>query len=543
MLESTTPAPTASRPRRRPTGPALAALALALLMPFAAAVAMAQEGELQRQLSAEFELLPLRGGLALRPIDPDLGITTIELIGDDLVVDGVSISLDELEARLGSSAAPFRALLALGEEDRRGWIEEGMAVSAGAPSAERTPEAEELEDAEARPETEAEADRSSAAQRRADVRRRIERARGRSDAQVVIASPLTVEEDEVSRDVVVLGGVLTVRGRVIGDAAAIGGSAWVSGEIDGDLSVVGGSVTLEDGAEVRGDVVSVGGAVTRAESAVVDGQVLEVPFGPAVRIGDWDWRSHWDSDDDSWRHDRGDWFSFSPLGYVFGIGWEVISLAIFALLACLVLLLAPGPVEQVRRRAAEEPWMSGLAGLLSQILFVPVFVLVCLVLVISVIGIPLLILVPFAIFGLLLVAFLGYTAVAVAVGGWFERRFGWNLGSPYLTLLIGFAAIQTLAFIGELFDVGPLWFFSLVFGLLGALVCYVTWTVGFGAAVLTRFGTAPGWSDDSGWTPSEETPSYAERADGDAAYPELPADTGDWDEPPPPPPADEPDKS
>ena len=512
-------------------------MVICLLLPLVAVTtAVAQDDELRSRLRQEFELLPLRDGLALRPIEPDLGIVTIELIGDDLVVDGVSISLDELEARLGRSAAPFRALLALAEEDRRAWIEQGSGEAdiRFEPAVEALPgDDTDLERAEA--DRQAAADRRTDAQRRADVRRKIERARSRSDAQVVIASPLTVEEDEVSRDVVVLGGVLTVKGRVVGDAAAIGGSAWVSGEIDGDLSVVGGSVTLEDGAEISGDVISVGGEVTRADGAVVDGQVLEVPFGPAVRIGDWDWRDawdwnwSWDSDHDSWRKNRHDWFSFSPLGYMFGIGWDVMGLAILALLACLVLLLAPGPVEKVRRRAASEPWMSGLVGLLSQILFVPVLVLVCLVLVISVIGIPLLILVPFALLGLLLVAFLGYAAVAVAVGSWLGRRFGWNLATPYVALLVGFVAIQGFSFIGELFNVGPLWFFSMMFGVLGALVCYVAWTVGFGAAILTRFGTARDWHDDAGWTPPEAPPSYAQTAPASAAeIPELPPDVADW---------------
>ena len=529
-------------------------MVVCLLLPLVAmtAAAMAQDGELQRRLHREFELLPLRDSLALRPVDPDLGITTIELVGDDLVVDGVSISLDELEARLGSNAEPFRVLLALAEEDRRAWIEQGSAEADArtTPNVEATPgDDADLERAEA--DRQAAADRRADAERRAEVRRRIERARSRSDAQVVIASPLTVEKDEVSRDVVVLGGVLTIEGRVVGDAAAIGGSAWVSGEIDGDLSVVGGSVTLEDGAEIHGDVISVGGEVTRADGAVVGGQMLEVPFGPAVRIGDWDWRDawdwnwSWDSDHDSWRTNRHDWFSFSPLGYMFGIGWDVMGLAILALLACLVLLLAPGPVEKVQRRAVSEPWMSGLVGLLSQILFVPVLVLVCLVLVISVIGIPLLILVPFALLGLLLIAFLGYAAVAVAVGRWLGRRFGWNLATPYVALLVGFVAIQSFSFIGELFDIGPLWFFSVMFGVLGALICYVAWTVGFGAAVLTRFGTARDWHDDAGWAPPEGTPPYAEAAPAsETEIPELPPDVAEWvDEPPEPPlPPEEPER-
>ena len=48
---------------------------------------------------------------------------------------------------------------------------------------------------------------------------------------MLVASSLTIESDETSRDVVIFGGSLDVEGKVIGDAAVIGGSATISGEI------------------------------------------------------------------------------------------------------------------------------------------------------------------------------------------------------------------------------------------------------------------------------------------------------------------------
>ena len=51
----------------------------------------------------------------------------------------------------------------------------------------------------------------------------------RNDAQVVVGSSLTIDEDETSDNVVVMGGSLTVLGQVYGDAAAVGGSVVIEG--------------------------------------------------------------------------------------------------------------------------------------------------------------------------------------------------------------------------------------------------------------------------------------------------------------------------
>jgi len=134
-------------------------------------------------------------------------------------------------------------------------------------------------------------------------------------------------------------------------------------------------------------------------------------------------------------------------------------------------------------------------GLLVQILFAPLLVLVTLILVISIIGIPLVLLVPFFVLALLLVAFLGYSGVALGIGEFLQRRFGWKLKSPYLVLLLGVLTIQIWSMVGDLLDFGwgPLWFFAVMFGVIGVLIKYFAWTVGLGAAVLSRFGTADGW--------------------------------------------------
>ncbi|MCP4222727.1 MAG: hypothetical protein GY773_05230 [Actinomycetia bacterium] len=160
----------------------------------------------------------------------------------------------------------------------------------------------------------------------------------------------------------------------------------------------------------------------------------------------------------------------------------------------------------------------------------PILVIICLLLLISIIGIPLLLLVPFAILGFILVAFLGYTAVAYRLGGWSEARFGWNFANPYFTLLFGVGLIEIWALLGEFlsFGPGPIRFFAAMFMLFGCLVIYLAWTIGLGGAVLTRFGT---WGDLMGPPPlpaGPTTPGYDQPSGGSYGVTD---DLGDMSQP------------
>ncbi|MBE3134700.1 MAG: hypothetical protein IMZ55_14620, partial [Acidobacteria bacterium] len=54
-------------------------------------------------------------------------------------------------------------------------------------------------------------------------------------------------------------------------------------------------------------------------------------------------------------------------------------------------------------------------------------------------------------------------------------------------------AIWALSLVGHLVALGgwAVWAVAAAFSVIGFLVEYVAWTVGFGAALLTRFGTRP----------------------------------------------------
>lgn len=443
--------------------------------------AVEESRELWAAVTETYEVVVLSRGLLLEPLDDGVELMTIEIIDDRVAVDGDSIDEPELAERIGGeSAALAFGLAAMDREERRAlFVGEEVAML------DEAMEDEAMEDEAT--EDEAMKDEASERQRDGDRDRRKRR-----DSEVAVGSSLTVREDEFVKEAVVFGGPLIVHGKVAGDAVAIGGSVTVSGEVTEDVAAVGGDLILEAGAEVGGDVVSVGGEVKIDDDARVGGQIIEVPLGPKLRFGAWPaaifGRGH------DWRAGE-DHFEFSPWGVATDFMWEAFTLIVLGLLTCLVMLVAREPLQRVKRKAAAEPWKSGLVGLLVLILFAPLLVLVTLILVISIIGIPLVLLVPFFILALLLVAFLGYSGVALGTGEFLRDRFGWQISSPYVTLLLGVLTIQIWSIIGDLLDVGwgPLWFFAVMFGIFGALVKFFAWTVGLGAAVLSRFGSADGW--------------------------------------------------
>ncbi len=96
---------------------------------------------------------------------------------------------------------------------------------------------------------------------------------------------LTVLPDSISTRVIALyNSGLTTRftgesriasgSTVAGNVAVLGGPVTVAGRVDGHLVVINGDLRLEAGAAVRGDVVVVGGQITGQELAAINGRVL-----------------------------------------------------------------------------------------------------------------------------------------------------------------------------------------------------------------------------------------------------------------------------
>ena len=269
-----------------------------------------------------------------------------------------------------------------------------------------------------------------------------------------------------------------------GDVVAVGGSAHVEGIVEGSVVAIGGSVDPGPRARVDRDVVVIGGTLHRDPSAVVKGDIKEIGVG--AMTGLWgapvDWMGRWN---------RRVWAPSFALA-------STLTRSIVLLVMCaLVMLFGSGYVERVGARAAAEPLKAGAIGLLAQLLFVPLLVITVVVLVATLIGIPLLVLVPFAIIGLGLVALVGFTAVAYRIGGRVAAQLGFMQSSEYFRTLVGvialLAPILAARFLSLLFGSlpliggGPVSFLSGSLAFVGFCLEYVAWTIGFGAVALVRF--------------------------------------------------------
>ncbi len=321
------------------------------------------------------------------------------------------------------------------------------------------------------------------------------------DTQVHFMSDLEIDDDEVAREAVVVMGSLHVKGKVLGDTVSVIGATYIDGEVTGTVTAVLDSVYLGPNSEVLGDVVSVGGSVEIEPGARVLGEVSEVDFGPALHFSQ-PW--YYDHDWDFW--------DGAPLGLAWSVFWTVFRWIVLILITSFIFLVARQAVEQTASAVSAEPWKAGFLGLATWLLFFPLMVVATIVLLLSIIGIPLLIIVwPLGLFVLMIACLLGYTSSAFAVGSWLGRRFDWSL-SPYLALMIGVVAIQGLSLVGEMFGSlgGFFWFFALMFGLAGWAVRFSAWTAGLGAVIMVyaerrRGGATPPPAVESSPPPAPAT--------------------------------------
>ena len=422
---------------------ALAVLTVALMVRTAYIVhaQTATAAELRMQLSSRYDIVALQQGIALVPKTANPRVRMIQVVNGAVTVDGDTLTAAQLRDRLGSDAGPIVQLTYLSAaEQRQLAAPEGAAPPGATPGAAPVPPSVTIPTPPAPPAPEPPA-------------RSVER---KGDVVRIGGGAVDVAENE----------------RVDGDVVAIGGPVTVNGEVTGDVVGVGGGLTLGPHAVVRGEVTAVGGPFKRDPQAQVFGKINEIGIGangqtiPPYNI--------------NMRN-----ILFGTLASrVQRFVTTIVRVLMFILFALIVTAVGQRPVQQIAARIGAEPVRSGLMGLLAEILFVPVLVVTILALVISIIGIPLLVLVPFAIILVGIVMLVGFTGTAYLVGGWTLDRFGRTERNPYLIAAIGIVVIAGLTLVGRLFAlaVGGI---GAPFYIAGYLLEYLAWTVGFGAAIQT----------------------------------------------------------
>jgi hypothetical protein len=297
-----------------------------------------------------------------------------------------------------------------------------------------------------------------------------------SDERVEIGGSIVVEKDEV----------------ITGDVVAVGGSVDVYGQVMGDAVAVGGRVYAHDGATIMGDAVSVGGRVEVDEGAKVMGERVSVAIGlPGFRLG--------------LKKEIGDFDRPPFFGFIAKIVWIAATL----LLSIVFFAIAGSRIDVVSRRVEAQPGQSFLIGFLGAFATPIGIAVTAVLLVVTIIGIFLL---PVLVLLVILTFAGGFLGVALAVG---RRLVAWRDRSAalapahgsYTYLIVGYLALHALVILGMFIGLIP--GISVVSGMLkafGVFTIIFAFFVGYGALLLSNFGTRTGTATPFGGPPPSVPP-------------------------------------
>jgi hypothetical protein len=403
-------------------------IVLALALGTAAYAQGDAAADLRTRLRDRYDVLSLQDGVGLVPRSRDAGIRIIEIRNGAVSIDGMTATGDQLRMRLGADADLILRVSYLDAAQQRQLAGDAPQPGGAPPGAPPPPPV---------PENTPRRDR-------------------RGEEIVRFGNNVTIDRDEV----------------VDGEVVVIFGNATVNGEIDGELTVVMGNADLGPEAIVRDDVTVVGGTLNRAPGAVIEGRIQN------VAVGDGDWRGA------GFPGMVRDTMFRNTIGRVGSFVGTLLRIGLLSLLAVAIVAFGRNSIERIAERASADPLRSGLTGFLGQVLFFPVLVVTIVILAISIIGIPLILLVPFGIMLVVVVAIVGFTGVAYYVGGLLAGRFGWTERGSYVAVLLGVLAIALVTIVARATAIigGGLFAFPLTF--VGYVVEYLAWTLGFGAAIL-----------------------------------------------------------
>ena len=262
-------------------------------------------------------------------------------------------------------------------------------------------------------------------------RRRERRGRHGSE-RVVFGRSLTIGADET-----------------VDKAVAIGGSVTVAGHVRRDAVAIGGSITLLPGASVGGDSVAIGGAVSVAEGATLEGDNVSLGGAIPTTVGS---MTRWVV---------GEPHMFSMFRFASRLTRAVLLLVI----AVLIAVAFPGALTRIGAYLVDRPGLSALGGVALLLGFVPL----CVLLAVTVIGIPL---IPVAVMLLVALFLFGFTVSAAWLGGRLPFP---QEKTPVKTVALGgvvFVLVGLIPWIGTV-----------------ALILAAAFSAG--ATLLSRFGRTP----------------------------------------------------
>jgi hypothetical protein len=299
-----------------------------------------------------------------------------------------------------------------------------------------------------------------------------------------------------------LNGLTIPRGQVVdGDVVAPFGDVRVGGEVTGDVVVGKGNLVLEPGAVIHGDAVVNGGGRLQNEGGRVLGEMRvnsdDDHDAAVAELEGSDARSHAAS---NVRIPRHGWWGSMQDGFEGLVSTLTFALILCGLGAALVFYALP-QLDRVTHVVRTDAGKSAGLGVAAMFLVIPAFLIACVLLVVTIIGIPVLVLFAPLYWVALGAAWLyGLIAVAQVIG---ERTaeqshsFSSIRRNAYTYVFTGVGLLLAPLVVGNLLKLTGF------LGWLGTMVNGLAWTVlfaaglvGFGAVAFTRGGTRPGWPWD-----------------------------------------------
>ncbi len=310
-------------------------------------------------------------------------------------------------------------------------------------------------------------------------RTRDARARARAEAPVPPVPPTPgsrargrrggVIDINVSGDDIVRVGrdVFIGAEETVNDVVVIRGDLDVEGVVQGDAVVVGGEMRLKDGAAVEGDAVVIGGELNAPIGALVDGQRVELPLSLAFTRTDV-------------RVKR------STRGRMGDVAQAGAKLLVCLLLGWVVHRFFAAQLAVTNDAAQGDTWKAFFVGLVVVLLWIPVCVLACITIVGLIIGVPLLMLLPVALF-------VGFLVGCRWLGGRLTTHMEFRKKPGLAALWVGIVAFAALAAVAEALGrtFAPFSALGTVMEIAIALGVAVTTLIGIGALFVTRGGRQP----------------------------------------------------
>lgn len=331
---------------------------------------------------------------------------------------------------------------------------------------------------------------------------------GQSSGRVMTGDH-TVRAGETVDGLVVVGGDLRVEGEVTGDAVVVGGDLILesSGLVLGNAVVTGGEI-VENGGRVRGEMRVVSGGMRPFGPGGEAVAPVVMPRGPNIDVrgpGGERVRVH--------THGRS-WFGSIQRGFA-GILSTLAFGLVLAGAGALLIFYGRRYLDTVSDTLRASTLRSGGVGMAALFLVVPAFVVLVVALAVSIIGIPLLLVaVPLYPLAIAASAAFGLLAAAHALGERTaeQRRdlYDMRYRNSYAYLFTGLGMLLLPLLAADLISMTGF------LGFLGALLKVVSWvtiwvatTVGFGAVILSRFGTQRSFIEPvSGEPPLEPDPLF-----------------------------------